>query len=88
MSLIYIDIRMRSRIHTSRPQIPKSSLPTAEKATSDSQKTTLGMFCTQTLLTFKETPSKCKAVDDRKYKLFEPSSENKQNADPEDLFNF
>lgn len=66
MNLICIDIRMRSRIHTSRPQIPKSLLPTAEKAISDSEKTTLGTFCMQTLRTFEETPSKCDAVGDRK----------------------
>lgn len=79
---------MTSRIHTSRHQKPKSLLPTVEKAISSSQKTTLGMLCRPTFLTFKETSFKYKAVGDRKYKLFEPSSENQQNADPEDRLNF
>lgn len=62
---------MTSRIHTSRHQKPKNLLPTVEKAISSTQKTTLGMLCRMTFLTFKESSSKYKAVGDRKYKLFE-----------------
>jgi len=68
--------------------MPKSLLLIAEKEISSSQKTTPGTFCRQTLLTFEETSSNHKAVSDRKYKLFEPSPENQQNAEPEDLLNF
>lgn len=79
---------MTSRIHTSRHQKPKNLLPTVEKAISSSQKTTQGMLCGMTFLTFKETSSKYEAVGDRKHKLFEPSSEYQQNGDPEDQLNF
>lgn len=79
---------MTSRIHTSRYQKPKNLLPTVEKAISSSPKITLGMLCRMTFLTLKETSSKYKTVGDRKYKLFEPSYENQQNADPEDRLNF
>lgn len=47
-----------------------------------SQKTTPGAFCRQTLVTFKETPSKHKAVCDKKSKPFKHSPEDQQNADP------
>lgn len=79
---------MTCRIHTSRHQKPKNLLPIVQKVISSSQNTTLGSFCRMTFLTFKETSFKYKAVGDRKYKLFEPSSENQQNADPEDRLNF
>lgn len=79
---------MTNRIHTSRPQIPVCCPLLKRQSPARKRLYTLGTFCRQTLLTFKETSSKYKAVGDRKYKLFGPSSEKQQNADPEDLLNF